>query len=383
MAGNSEGAGGYHIYVYGKHKDPLFQKYRVAAESLAEENRNVEATIEGFFETQYEQQLRQLIATYGASFAQCKPNAPIIFAETEESILYFATEQRFFDWALKRFKYEDHTRLFFYRRVAQKAFQQAQERSGRSYCSMAFSVAEEDEAKQSRMEESATDVCVTGIPGETPDEEALRKSLSQFGVIASLEFKFDASDKFLGCCMVSFEEAMAAQAAIANSGNLEVDGKPLTVQAAVAAEETVVFELFNEDCPELVKHFLAMHQHSSFNGHPVHRVKAGSWIQAGDLVDGSGAHSTYCVQGAEWSELHRHESYVHRHDRAGLLGLCCHGEDTAGSQFYVTLRELPMLDGRFVAIGRVISGMRTVLKIGKVSTKNERPIKDVKVYARG
>ncbi|CAJ1367178.1 unnamed protein product [Effrenium voratum] len=91
---------------------------------------------------------------------------------------------------------------------------------------------------------------------------------------------------------------------------------------------------------------------------------------------GSGKHSEAAAGGAL-----RHESFTVPHDRPGLVGMCCHGKDTIGSQFYITLRELPFLDGKFCVIGRVISGMRTIIRVGKMATKNERPAEDVKIFA--
>merc|ERR1712039_804749 len=94
------------------------------------------------------------------------------------------------------------------------------------------------------------------------------------------------------------------------------------------------------------------------------------------IVDGSGGHSEASSGG-----LLQHESVSMPHDRPGLLGMSCHGKDTIGSQFYITMRELPFLDGKFVIIGRVISGMRALNKMSKMPKKNERPVQDVKIFA--
>ncbi|CAD7950459.1 unnamed protein product, partial [Amoebophrya sp. A120] len=40
------------------------------------------------------------------------------------------------------------------------------------------------------------------------------------------------------------------------------------------------------------------------------------------------------------------DSYKYKHDSPGLLGMCKSKLDTNGSQFYVTLKELPMCDGK-------------------------------------
>lgn len=141
--------------------------------------------------------------------------------------------------------------------------------------------------------------------------------------------------------------------------------------------ENVHLELFDEECPILAKNFLDLLQDQRFDGNPVHRIKPGAWIQAGDLVDGSGNNSA-SVQG----ELLRNESFQIPHDRAGLLGMCNNGKDTNGSQFYITVRDLPFLDGKSVIFGRVIGGMRTLMRLSKMEVKNERPVQEVKLQAQ-
>lgn len=275
----------YHIYVIGKVHDPLFQMYRVAAESLAQDRVDVLATVEGYFEAQYEQRLQQVVAEYGGAFAQAKPSAPLVYAEADDDkVLFFANDRRFLDWAFKRFNYEDNTRIIFYKRVASKAHKAQQATSGRSYCALGFQL------------------------GDDP-------------------------------------------------------------------QETVHFELFDEECPTIARNFMDLLAKPNFNGHLVHRVKAGAWIQAGDLVNGSGLHSESAEGG-----LLRHESFNVKHDRAGLIGMANQGHDTNGSQFYITMKGLPFLDGRSVIFGRVVSGMRAINRISKGETRNERPVKDVKVF---
>lgn len=277
----------FHLFVYGKYQDPLFQQYKKAAENLSLSRADVGATVEGTFESQYEQNLRYVINKYGGSFLQSKPSAPLIFAETDDDqVLYFLNERRFFEWAFKRFAYEDNTRLLFYKRIGNKNIQAVREASGRSYCALGVT-----------------------IGGELP--------------------------------------------------------------------ETVHLELFDEECPVLVKNFLDLLASPKFDGHAVHRIKAGAFVQAGDLVDGSGSNSA----SAQGGHL-RHESFQIPHDRGGLLGMANQGKDTNGSQFYITVKELPFLNGQSVIFGRVIGGMRTIMKLSKVSTKNERPVQDVKLHSQ-
>eukprot|EP00405_Crypthecodinium_cohnii_P026211 CAMPEP_0206488476 /NCGR_PEP_ID=MMETSP0324_2-20121206/42443_1 /ASSEMBLY_ACC=CAM_ASM_000836 /TAXON_ID=2866 /ORGANISM="Crypthecodinium cohnii, Strain Seligo" /LENGTH=306 /DNA_ID=CAMNT_0053967523 /DNA_START=178 /DNA_END=1098 /DNA_ORIENTATION=+ len=278
-------SGPIHFYLYGKYQDPAFHRIKVAMEHLSKQIPDAQCTIKAFFETQFEQNLKYIVGKYGSSFNQCKPSAPIVWAETNDSILYFLNETRFMQWCLKQFRYEDNTRLIFYKRIGNKTLAAARAETGRSYCAFSVQIGEE-------------------------------------------------------------------------------------------AKELVQIELFDEECPVLAKNFLDLLAKDSFQGTPVHRVKANSWIQAGDLVDGSGVHSEAANGG-----FLRDESFVVEHDRAGLIGMANHGQDTNGSQFYITLRDLPFLDRKWVIIGRVISGMRTMLRVNKVALKNERPVQDVRIFA--
>jgi peptidylprolyl isomerase len=46
---------------------------------------------------------------------------------------------------------------------------------------------------------------------------------------------------------------------------------------------------------------------------------------------------------------------------------------TNGSQFFVTLRNLPYLDGKKVAFGRVVAGLDVLTAVAASATANERP----------
>jgi len=133
----------YMIYVYGKFQDPMFQMYAKAALFLSQDRPNVECTVEGYFESQYEQKLRSIVNQYRSSFNQAKPSTALVFAETEDEALYFANQKRFFEWATKRFKYEDNTRLIFYKRIGNKALQGVKDATGRSYCALSFAIGED------------------------------------------------------------------------------------------------------------------------------------------------------------------------------------------------------------------------------------------------
>ncbi|CEM08015.1 unnamed protein product [Vitrella brassicaformis CCMP3155] len=147
-----------------------------------------------------------------------------------------------------------------------------------------------------------------------------------------------------------------------------------TFQIGDEPGENVVFELFTDVLPRMCDNFLKLVEgqgvKGGYKGCLVHRVLPDGWIQSGDIVDGSGANSV-SASGDNLPE----ESYAIDHSQPGILGMCNRGphSNTIGSQFYITLRDLSFLDGKTVAIGRVVSGMRTVRRIAKLPCANERP----------
>jgi cyclophilin family peptidyl-prolyl cis-trans isomerase len=113
---------GYHITLVGKHADPNHQKLRACLESLAETSSYVTATIEEYFETQYEYRLRDLVVKYGEAFKQAKPMYPLVYAENANGVvLWFKSPDSFLMWCKKRFRYEDTVNFLFYKRRANKA----------------------------------------------------------------------------------------------------------------------------------------------------------------------------------------------------------------------------------------------------------------------
>eukprot|EP00500_Bicosoecida_sp_ms1_P002294 CAMPEP_0203811294 /NCGR_PEP_ID=MMETSP0115-20131106/3475_1 /ASSEMBLY_ACC=CAM_ASM_000227 /TAXON_ID=33651 /ORGANISM="Bicosoecid sp, Strain ms1" /LENGTH=622 /DNA_ID=CAMNT_0050720115 /DNA_START=29 /DNA_END=1897 /DNA_ORIENTATION=- len=148
--------------------------------------------------------------------------------------------------------------------------------------------------------------------------------------------------------------------------------------------ERVVFELFADKCPRTVENFLSLCAGTKGRGHsyvgtPFHRVVPGGWVQGGDTAGGHGDGGEAAAGGTIADE-----SFEIKHDRPGILAMANDGgPHSNGSQFYITLAELPWLDYKRVAFGRVISGMRVVRRLEKETCENQRPVAPCVIQAAG
>jgi len=130
-------------------------------------------------------------------------------------------------------------------------------------------------------------------------------------------------------------------------------------QATIVTDKgNIVVELY-PDAPQGVNNFVTLAQNGYYDGLTFHRVEPGFVVQGGDPKgDGTGGPG-YTIP-AEIKHLHP----------AGALAWARTGDESnperrsSGSQFYITLKDTPFLDGQYSVFGQVISGMEIVQKIG-------------------
>ncbi|KAI1624923.1 peptidyl-prolyl cis-trans isomerase-like 3 [Exophiala viscosa] len=141
-------------------------------------------------------------------------------------------------------------------------------------------------------------------------------------------------------------------------------------------------EIFCESVPKTAENFLALCASGAYDGTPFHRLIPDFMIQGGDtsLSSRATAGNSVTKGGTSiWGEYIEDEIKVPalRHSGRGMVSMANKGPQTNGSQFFITLKEAPHLDGKNTVFGRVIDGAEegsTLEKMESVEVdKKDRP----------
>jgi cyclophilin family peptidyl-prolyl cis-trans isomerase len=150
--------------------------------------------------------------------------------------------------------------------------------------------------------------------------------------------------------------------------------KAVAADAVVKTSEgTFTIRLDVKDSPHTVASFETLARKGFFNGLTFHRIVPGFVIQGGDPKgDGTGGPGYTTVDKPPAST-----QYV-----KGVVAMAKRGDEpagSAGSQFFVVTGANVGLPPDYAVLGKVVSGMAAVEKIGKLGGPNELPTKKVTI----
>ncbi len=139
----------------------------------------------------------------------------------------------------------------------------------------------------------------------------------------------------------------------------------------------IKIELYSNVAPKMVERFKELAREGFYNGISFHRIN-NSVIQAGDPLtkdndprnDGNGGSEKPNVE-AEFTDL--------KFD-TGIFGAArSMDENSANSQFFITLKREAGFDNRYTIFGKVIEGMNNVVTIAGAPREGERPTEPIKI----
>ena len=142
---------------------------------------------------------------------------------------------------------------------------------------------------------------------------------------------------------------------------------------SAAAEEIAVIEthlgtieltFFDDKAPGHVKNFKDLARKGFYDATTFHRVLPGFMIQGGDPNTKSDDRSTHGMGGPGYTIKAEFSNIPHKR---GILSMArSQDPNSAGSQFFIVVKDSHFLDGKYTVFGKVVKGMEVADKIVSV-----------------
>lgn len=136
-------------------------------------------------------------------------------------------------------------------------------------------------------------------------------------------------------------------------------------------------ELYPQIAPNTVNNFIDLINKNFYDGVIFHRVIPGFMIQGGD-PDGTGMGGPgYSIKGEFSRNGFKNEL---KHERGVLSMARTMDPNSAGSQFFIMVKNSPHLDDQYASFGKVIEGIEVADEIVNAKRDwNDRPYEDQKI----
>lgn len=145
----------------------------------------------------------------------------------------------------------------------------------------------------------------------------------------------------------------------ANAEGAKRMGEKKVVKAVIETKlGEIEIKLFHDVAPKHVENFTTLAKQGFYDGTVFHRVIPGFMIQGGDPNTKGPDKATYGMGGpghnvkAEFSDI--------PHKRGILSMARAQSPDSAGSQFFIVVKDSNFLDGQYTVFGEVVKGMDVV-----------------------
>lgn len=152
------------------------------------------------------------------------------------------------------------------------------------------------------------------------------------------------------------------------------DNTTKTVTAEIELENggKIVLELYSEIAPQTVENFIKLANENFYDGLIFHRVISGFMIQGGGFDTQGSAKESPSIYGEFLANGYMN---LIPHERGVISMARASSYDSASSQFFITHKDYPSLNGNYAAFGKVISGMEYVDLIAETETdSNDKPL---------
>ena len=128
----------------------------------------------------------------------------------------------------------------------------------------------------------------------------------------------------------------------------------------------VIIELYPDISPKSVQRFKILIEEKMYDGSAFYKVAENTFVQAGDIEYGNINNLNYSKIGSGESGLGLLKSELSDDFvfTKGSVGFARASEfDTEDSEFFITLKEIPIYQGEYTPIGKVVYGLDILNKI--------------------
>jgi cyclophilin family peptidyl-prolyl cis-trans isomerase len=132
----------------------------------------------------------------------------------------------------------------------------------------------------------------------------------------------------------------------------------------------IVADLFDQVAPKTVANFVKLANSVFYDQLLFHRIVPGFVIQGGDpLTKDISLRELWGTGGPGWKIDAEFSKLTH--SRGTLSMARSHDPNSAGSQFFIVLKDSSFLDGQYTIFGKVIEGMDVVDNISTLKTDSK------------